>query len=841
VVVSSWRERIKEAKSRVKAAKVELPSVEPFYPATSTVHVDTGRQELNRVINHFFSVAEKWNDHRESENLFIKFAMSQLDAPAHGVKASTGIGKTEQTVARLAKYFRAKASTRPWLYLVPTHRLGEKVADDFRALHERQITTGVYRSRRADDPAIPGNLDRPKHERVKMCLALEKVKLAEMCGQDPEKTCCKNKQRQCEFYNECGFQRQMRGDRPQVIIAAHNMLFHPHRYFKDLAGVILDETFYQKGMRGFEVTRRDEDDDGFTLSDLVADHRALPLDGGSYWRDVFIEMLHRHPPGGLQRDFFVGKIRPQDCTENKKDEWEIIRRMKKLTPEMSLEQIAELEEEAFFVRRTKFMAGVWHELRELLQSRAGTVSGRLVLIENKKKQRMLRCYGHREVIEALKLPTLILDATLPDAEIIHIFYPQVEQTADIEVEMSPHVHVRQIYDAPVSQRKLFGTKNKQAKERHLKAVRRYVLQRWVETGRQKTLVICQKQAEDWLKKAGLPHGIATEHFNNLSGLDHHKDARLEILVGRTIPSPKAMEAQAGALTGIEPAEKIVRKPEGRTNPWYEEEIRGIRLEDGSGIAVKCNKHPDKLTEALRWQACEAELVQAIGRARAVNREAHEPLDIDILLPDAVLPVTVDKGMRWKEPSPMVEMAAEGVVLTNPKDMSEAWPQMWATADAAKKALQRARRGNEGHFSSISILLENCPSFQRLLYRTARRGRPVAAFYDPALVPDPRAWLENKLGPLASLSFEGISLLAAGGEVEARITVSKVHPQATLDRLLDLDAAQNRRQPIPARKFICEAVPHYGTAKATPEWHARPAIGVIRKYPPVHAMPEHHVQ
>jgi hypothetical protein len=190
---------------------------------------------------------------------------------------------------------------------------------------------------------------------------------------------------------------------------------------------------------------------------------------------------------------------------------------------------------------------------------------------------------------------------------------------------------------------------------------------------------------------------------------------------------------------------------------------------------------------------------------------------------------------------MVEMAAEGVVLTNPKDMSEAWPQMWATADAAKKALQRARRGNEGHFSSISILLENCPSFQRLLYRTARRGRPVAAFYDPALVPDPRAWLENKLGPLASLSFEGISLLAAGGEVEARITVSKVHPQATLDRLLDLDAAQNRRQPIPARKFICEAVPHYGTAKATPEWHARPAIGVIRKYPPVHAMPEHHVQ
>ena len=52
-------------------------------------------------------------------------------------------------------------------------------------------------------------------------------------------------------------------------------------------------------------------------------------------------------------------------------------------------------------------------------------------------------------------------------------------------------------------------------------------------------------------------------------------------------------------------------------------------------------HADPTAEAIRWSICEAELIQAMGRGRGVNRTAENPLQID-LLTDVVLPVTVDE-------------------------------------------------------------------------------------------------------------------------------------------------------------------------------------------------------
>jgi len=133
-------------------------------------------------------------------------------------------------------------------------------------------------------------------------------------------------------------------------------------------------------------------------------------------------------------------------------------------------------------------------------------------------------------------------------------------------------------DAPVSKRRLFGSgKRPSSGEHNLKAIRRYVLQCWLETERKPMLVICQKRTEEWFKKAGLPDGIMVEHYNNISGLDRYKDVRRLILIGRTIPSPVTVEAYAGALTGAEPLKMV---------NWYEPVTRGIRLADGNGIGVE---------------------------------------------------------------------------------------------------------------------------------------------------------------------------------------------------------------------------------------------------------------
>src|SRR5215831_13477618 len=88
-----------------------------------------------------------------------------------------------------------------------------------------------------------------------------------------------------------------------------------------------------------------------------------------------------------------------------------------------------------------------------------------------------------------------------------------------------------------------------------------------------------------------------------------------------------MVAVAAALTGKCPA---LTTANGNGFRWFDQVQRGIRLRDGSGVATKGDQHPDPEVEAVRYQIHEAELVQALGRGRALNRTAVNPLDADLL-------------------------------------------------------------------------------------------------------------------------------------------------------------------------------------------------------------------
>jgi putative DNA primase/helicase len=211
-----------------------------------------------------------------------------------------------------------------------------------------------------------------------------------------------------------------------------------------------------------------------------------------------------------------------------------------------------------------------------------------------------------------------------------------------------------------------------------------------------------------------------------------------------------VEAFAGALTAVQPTKVAT------TGNWYDRIKRGIRLADGSGIAVEADQHPDPMAEAVRYQICEAELMQALGRARGVNRTAETPLTVDILA-DVCLPITVNEVIPWTEPSATVEMAIEGIALTAPKDMAKAWPGVWANRDAAKYVLKqlkallrRSRPGKaQGKISIEYYTIGKLPL--ALHYTTATtKFRRAAAFFDPGILPSPRAWLETRLGTLASL-------------------------------------------------------------------------------------------
>ena len=153
------------------------------------------------------------------------------------------------------------------------------------------------------------------------------------------------------------------------------------------------------------------------------------------------------------------------------------------------------------------------------------------------------------------------------------------------------------------------------------------------------------------------------------------------------------------------------------------------------------------TEAVRWSICEGELIQAMGRGRGVNRTAATPLEID-LLTDVVLPVTVDALVPWSEIRPARRdlMALEGIVLENAADMATCFPELWSSAAAARQ--DRSRSVTNCYYRDLYNSQMSHSSVE-VTYRPVGAGhRTRVARVDLTRIPDPEAWLTNRLGPLA---------------------------------------------------------------------------------------------
>jgi hypothetical protein len=172
--------------------------------------------------------------------------------------------------------------------------------------------------------------------------------------------------------------------------------------------------------------------------------------------------------------------------------------------------------------------------------------------------------------------------------------------------------------------------------------------------------------------------------------------------------------------------------------WYPQVRRGIRLKDGSGVAVDGDQHPDPFAESVRQLITEAELVQALGRARAVNRSLQAPLDVELLF-DTVLSVTVDQVSHWTVPSLLIDTAAEGVMLLSPVDLLKVWPALWPNEKAADR--------------TVAMGVPTLPGFDMIPYQLDGPSmRRRTAYFDRKIIADPGAWLEARLGPLRDLSL-----------------------------------------------------------------------------------------
>lgn len=570
-------------------------------------------------------------------------------------------------------------------------------------------------------------------------------------------------------------------DAPDVLFAAHQMLAYGHDVFDSIERVIADETFAgallldpSRGVLLDEIGAPLNGAEVTALTERLA--RTTPFAGPLLERTVAatrdnIEWRRKAVAAALRAQATAGAFGPvlrsfltpsygfgfgltdAICAEAVRDEWQL-KPDAQIYPGMPAEERRAVAEAAAAVKHVRARAGVMTHLRDFL-GMDGEKSGR-VFLEKKDTDHgsvtLVRTRGIDAIAKNFRVPTLAIDATPPAETVFRTFLPQAVTLPRIAVE-TPHVRVRQVLDAPVSKRKLEVDRNRAA-------VRRALLEEYIRLERQPMLVVAQKEFADWLRTDGkLPEGMAVEHYGAIAGLDQYKAARGIVCVGRQQPKPWNVESTAGALTGLYPETVAVPRADGKSKlPWFNKVQRGIRMGDGSGRAVMVDEHPDPLCEAIRRGVCEDQIVQAIGRGRGVWRTAQTPLDV-LILADVCLDLTVAAVDPWQEPAEDVEMAVEGMVLTSAADRAKAYPverYPWARpTDGAARAASH-RRGTKSSVTEPykdTLIGNRNGAFLRLRYKKAGNGQRWAeAAYDPAAVPDPRAWLEARLGALAG--FEG---------------------------------------------------------------------------------------
>lgn len=577
---------------------------------------------------------------------------SDSRAPIYALQAQVGLGKTQTLIALLPDMLAALRHGRCVAIAVPNHKLSKELEARLRAAG---IAAEVYLG-----PAQPD----PQQPEVSMCQELELFERYQNAGIAP-KLCTK-----CEKRTLCGYQRQQE-TKSDVWIVAHAVLYSERRRpVPPVDFLIIDESPVAAGASVVEI----------------GDLQTLPAE-----INRAVTSLSRDG-NGLRGDL-IGQL--------ERTERELRRSLSKLDicEPTAPSTLAELDRRADDLRLIAF-------LREMIKFRFTSI--KIVTVNNTQS---VMWHRQKVIHKSYDAPTLVLDAPLntdllrfvlrgqhapprwqadsftdTDGSISYVdAYPEASllvPSSYILVE-EPHAKIRQIpWSAAAS--KLGDDATGQNNVRRLL---RYIEGRSAFFRR--VLVICQKNLEDRLNQIGLPPHVETAHFNAIRGNDSWKGVDLLVVIGRTQPPPESVEKGAEALFRT-PIESII--------PDYYQNAQ--KVWPGTDCLARCEIHPDALAEMVRQSACENEVLQAIGRARAVNRTERNPVQIDIINLVPLAEVVIDEIIEWPDAEPSaVEVIAgrHGLVLTaepNTKGyaniLAALLPDRYKNANTARQAPARSR-------------------------------------------------------------------------------------------------------------------------------------------------------
>ena len=660
------------------------------------------------------------------------------EAPQLMLRVTVGGGKSEaavQGVATLLEAARAGGGRDGTLsYLVPRHDLGGEIAARIAAAHPG-LGVGIWRGMTARDPLCHG---------ARMCLDAELPRAASAAGLGATAACAA-----CPLRGECGYVRQQ-GQVADVWLAAHNLAFQAlPRALPAAAAVVLDEAFWQAALRGVDRAAPAQ----VALSALD-DDRTGPLTGRERdrllrVRQQVLGVLRRHEDGGLLREALAAA----GLTAGTAREWARLEWRLKPSPSLG----AGMDRAAILGRLRDASAAGFTPLRPRLAGfvqallagqAARSVNATLVtgadLGGGQGSGPVVRMTWREDFAAwAARAPKLALDATT-HPEVVRVWAPAAE-VVDIEIA-APMQRVRQVVGE-------FGRSTFTKTPRAVARLADLVIVELAEAGDGGVLVVAQQRVDALLREAlearldGLPARLHLAHHGAVAGMDCWRGVSRLVVVGRPAMNRADGERQAEIVRGA----PVDRVRDGDRNFWPTVE-GGIRRADGTGTAVRQPRHPDPLVEALRWSITEGAVLQAIGRARGVQRA--DPVHVT-LMAGLALPLTVSRVTAWTGaiPDRLAVAAAEAALAGRalplaPAGLALARPDLWPTEKSAERFWEEARRANPPA-ALIEAVHKGGGGFYGI--RLARYRKAGARRWSRALVPlvAGRAALEALVGPVVA--------------------------------------------------------------------------------------------
>jgi hypothetical protein len=771
--------------------------------AAGGVPVNAARKALQTCLETIMGKALSWHELPSGD---------RSEAPHSAIRITTGTGKSEQIRQMLARFIpEAKRLGLPHrvLYLVPTHALG----DEARLKMLKGITAALWQGRgvRVLD-GTPVCTSKHVETGKPMCLNPDAVHASEAVGAHVEETACRKGQRGsepilCPFHATCAYQAQKPvAQAADVVFAAHEIAFRLPKVLGDGFGlVVIDEAFWQDGitdarlaigglaheLQAFPVREGDKvlDDETAHLRDLIQRlQKALDASPDGYVTADKLREQGLLPSDGLE---------PGSCTTAARLEWK--RKVDVgLRPDTTAERRQKALSQFQFMGQIPRRAAMWKALDELL---AGGAGGRLDIETHTTKEgsvRWLRVIGRDDVDETIAgLPLIHADATL-HLDLVRHYLPRLELALNLSVE-TPHMRVAQVIGLPVGKASLqaLGGKRIDTEEARVSRKRQRLVDvvRHLVRGR-RGLVVTYQAVEDDFRQI---EGVEVAHWNAIEGIDRWGDVDVLVTIGRPLPGAEETERMAAALTGkpITIPRRPPKRPGGLPQTMIEQG-RAIRLTSGAEHMLKGRVYEVPEAELIRQAVTEAAIVQAVGRARGVNRTAGNPVEVFMVLDDTVTELPVDEVVEFGaiEPDKIDEMIARGLIPQMPTDATKIHRDLFPTREAAKKAYQRGRlsveRGSRlGTSPYREVPIRDCPH-ARVRYQPQGKGQlPRLALVDPVKVPDARAVLEAALGPLVlfEVLFEAESQ-AEQKTAPVAVSESRVEPPPREPRQADMffDAA-----------------------------------------------------